>query len=421
MKLFKSRYFRNVLTLLGSAAAAQVLALLLTPILTRLYTPEAFGFFNAFVGYSGTMALFLFFSIELAIVRPKSTGNLNRVFGLLVAVGGTVATLIFITLLFESNFYYFIGFDKLFDIKYFVFVGILCAALNIVLTYLVTRLEIFGVYAKTQIAFVLGRFTITIALFYLGAINYGLVIGFILPTIINILYLAHKTKLICYKPNFNRFSLKITAIKYQDLILFNTPAAIVNSIIVNFPIFYILKTYGVEVAGLFGLAYRMILLPVSMVNKAVGQVLYKKFIDKRNDFVYLIKFIFKNVALLSMSLPVFTILYFFGEEIFVFIFGAKWQMSGELASTMSPYIFISFIVSPLSYYFVAFDKNKQFTIINIAFLSLLVLSVMLTNKAQVKEFIQLYTFINIFYYLTVFIVILNGVFRKRRTVNALLD
>jgi hypothetical protein len=60
------------------------------------------------------MALFLFFSVELAIVRPKSIGNLNRVLGLLIVVGGTVATLFFITILLESNFYDLIGFDKLF-------------------------------------------------------------------------------------------------------------------------------------------------------------------------------------------------------------------------------------------------------------------------------------------------------------------
>jgi O-antigen/teichoic acid export membrane protein len=111
----------------------------------------------------------------------------------------------------------------------------------------------------------------------------------------------------------------------------------------------------------------------------------------------------------------------FGGELFVFVFGAKWLLSGELASIMSPYIFFSFIVSPLSYYFVAFDKNKQFTIINVAFLSMLIFSVSILNVTVIEEFIQLYTIINIFYYLTVLIVILNGIFRKRRTKNALLD
>jgi O-antigen/teichoic acid export membrane protein len=161
----------------------------------------------------------------------------------------------------------------------------------------------------------------------------------------------------------------------------------------------------------------MVLLPVTLVNKAVGQVLYKKFVDKKNDANYLVKFVFKNIMLLSSSLPVFIALYIFGSEIFAFVFGANWKLSGALAAIMSPYIFFSFIVSPLSYYFVAFDKNKQFTIINIIFLSALFISVNILDLITVKNFIQLYTVISMLYYFTVFIVIFNGLLNERRRKN----
>lgn len=411
--VLNSRYLQHVLTLLSSAVAAQLLALLLMPILTRLYSPEAFGIFNAFVSYSGTFALFLFVSVELAIVRPKSLGGVNRVLGLLGFIVAITASIIFFTILLELELYSYIGFDKLFQVKFFVIFGTIFAAMNIVLMHMITRIELFSVYAKTQVAFVLTRFIFTLGLFYLGFTNNGLLIGFLIPTIINILYLAHKVNISSYRPNLNWQSIKATSTKYKDLIIYNTPASVISSIIVNFPIFFILKNYGIEMAGLFGLAYRMVLLPISSVNKAVGQILYKKLIDKRNDARYILWFIVKNISLLSTALPFFLLLYIFGEDIFGFVFGEQWRRSGSIASLMSPYIFLNFVISPMTVYFVAFDKNKLFSVVNALFLCLLIIIVNFQDFLSINDFIITYTLANIFYNIVLLLFIIYGVFKER--------
>jgi O-antigen/teichoic acid export membrane protein len=41
-------------------------------------------------------------------------------------------------------------------------------------------------------------------------------------------------------------------------------------------------------------------------------------------------------------------IFFFGEPIFLFVFGAKWKLSGIIASIVAPWFLASFIVSPLS-------------------------------------------------------------------------
>jgi O-antigen/teichoic acid export membrane protein len=417
MQLHKGKYVRNIVTLLSSAVVAQILGLILTPVLTRTFSPEAFGIFNAFVSYSATMALFIFFSIELAIVRPKSIGNLNRIFGLLFVVGGGSTLGIFISFEFEFEFYHFIGFDKLFDIKYLAFLGIILTALNLVLNFLVTRLGIFSVYAKTQVVFVVIRFLITISLFYVGVEFYGLIYGFLFATACNAIYLGHKTKILSYRPVLSSASVRVTARKYKDLIMYNTPASLINALIVNFPVFYVFKTYGVEAAGFFGLAYRIILMPVSLVNKAVGQVLYKELVHRKRESRYLMRLVLKNVMLLSLSFPVFLILYLYGDIIFGTVFGIEWKEAGFMASLMSPYVFLSLVVSPLSYFFVAFDKNKHFSLINLTFLSVLVVGVYIGKWSQVHEFITFYTYVNVFYYLSVFFMIILILFYANRGIN----
>ena len=47
-KVLKSEFNRNVLTLMTGTTIAQALPIAITPILTRLYTPEDFGVFAIF-------------------------------------------------------------------------------------------------------------------------------------------------------------------------------------------------------------------------------------------------------------------------------------------------------------------------------------------------------------------------------------
>ncbi len=406
MKLLNREYLGNIGVLLSSAVVAQILALLLTPVLTRMYSPEAFGFFNAFVSYSGTMALFLFFSIEFAIVKSRSVGNVNRVLGLLLTVGGISAFVIFSSVTLELSFYKSLGFEKLFDIKFYVFVGALFAAINMVLNSLVTRLRIFKLYAATQIAFVVMRFVITFTLFYMGVEALGLILGFLLPTLLNLLYVGSKTNVMSCKPDFHFLSLMATAKKYRDLIFYNAPGNLINTLIVNFPIFYILKSYSIEEAGFFGLAYRMILMPVSLMNKAVGQVLYREFVDNKNEPSRVFMLVVKNATLLSLFFPVFLILYLYGDVIFTTVFGELWGKAGAMAALMSPFVFCSFVVSPLSLFFPAFDKNKHFSIVNAIFLAILFLGANFEGWDDINGFIEYYTWINLFYYLSIFLMMI---------------
>ena len=57
--------------------------------------------------------------------------------------------------------------------------------------------------------------------------------------------------------------------------------------------------------------------------------------------------------------PFFLILYFFGFEIFQFIFGQQWSESGKIAQILSPYLFMTFMTSPnVSIYYVL-DKEEN--------------------------------------------------------------
>lgn len=411
--MFKSKYVRNILTLVSSAIFAQMLALLLTPILTRLYSPEEFGLFTAFISYSGTLAAFLFFSLELAIVKSKSSRELSSVIGLMLVISIVLLSVLCITIYLESTVYTFIGFDKLFDIKALVLLGVLFSSINLVLNQLITRKDKFSVYAVSQVSFVALRFFFSCLFFYLGYSQYGLVFGFTLATALIIIYLSYNVEIYKEKLSFRKAYLFAAFRKHKQLIIYNTPSNVVNIVIVNFPIFIIVNFFGMEAAGLFGLAYRMVLLPVTLVNKAIGQVIYKRFSVMSISDKTMLSFIMKNVLFLALSFPGFALVYVFGEDIFIFTFGLEWAKAGVYAALMSPYIFLSFIISPLTYYFVAYDKSNQLMLISTFFLGLLVLASVLIEFVDESEFIKTYTIINIVYYFTVLVVVIFGIKRAQ--------
>lgn len=407
--MFKSKYVRNILTLVSSAIFAQMLALLLTPILTRLYSPEEFGVFTAFISYSGTLAAFIFLSLELAIVKSRSARELSSVLGLMLVISIFLLSIICITIYLETNFYTLIGFDKLFNIKELVLLGVLFSAISLVLNQFITRKEMFSVYATSQVSFVALRFVFSYLFFYFGYTQYGLVFGFTLATLLIIIYLSHRTEIYKERLSLKKTSSLVAFRKHSDLVFFNTPASLINTLLISFPVFFIFKLYGPEAAGFFGLAFRMVQLPITLVNKAMGQVMYKRFIDLKGKPKEIQGFVFKNILILSSSIPFFVVLYIFGSDIFSFVFGVTWARAGDMASLMSPYIFFSFVISPVTYYFIAYDKTKQFLMISSSALIGFILMTLFIEMKSVDDFLEYYSFLNIGFCVLILLYVVGSV------------
>ncbi|MEL6616945.1 MAG: polysaccharide biosynthesis protein, partial [Bacteroidota bacterium] len=86
-RLWRSRFSRSVLTLLAGGAAAQTVVFLARPVLTRLYSPEAFGVLSEFVALAALLAVLATLRYEDAIPLPDP----NARAGALLALCATVA------------------------------------------------------------------------------------------------------------------------------------------------------------------------------------------------------------------------------------------------------------------------------------------------------------------------------------------
>ena len=66
----KSQFARNVITLMMGTTVAQAIPVAISPILTRIYSPEEFGFFALFISISSIFGAIVNGRYEMAIMLP---------------------------------------------------------------------------------------------------------------------------------------------------------------------------------------------------------------------------------------------------------------------------------------------------------------------------------------------------------------
>ena len=94
--LIQSSGVRNFTKLLSANVVAQVIGLLVYPILTRIYAPEDFGLLNLFLSIGGVLTILSTAEYYYAIVLPKNQKDAISV--LYVGLG----CLLFVSLLIAS-------------------------------------------------------------------------------------------------------------------------------------------------------------------------------------------------------------------------------------------------------------------------------------------------------------------------------
>ena len=82
----KSHFSRDILTLVTGTTIAQIITILASPVITRLYGPEAFGLLAIFTSITSIISVIICLRYEPAIMLPKSDEEAANVFGLCILI-----------------------------------------------------------------------------------------------------------------------------------------------------------------------------------------------------------------------------------------------------------------------------------------------------------------------------------------------
>lgn len=350
--LFKSPFVRNVIILSSGTAGAQIIAILLSPIITRLYGPEAYGLMGTFNAMISILTPVVALTYPIAIVLPKhdiDAKGLVRL-SLLITIVISIISGLLVILLDEKIIEIF----QLKEIAPYIFlipIVILLAGFLQVMEQWLIRTKQFGISAKATI--------LQSVIVYGGKVG----IGYFYPVAsILIIFSALKEGLkallmlfLLRKVNTNKLffgfyekvSLKKLAKRYRDFPLFRAPQVFLNAISQSLPVLMLTSFFGPAVAGFYSIGRTVLAIPSTLIGKSVGDVFYPRISEAAHNGENLTKLIKKATLSLGLvGIIPYSIVVIFGPWLFSFVFGSEWITAGEYARWIALWMFFMFLNRP---------------------------------------------------------------------------
>ena len=370
----KSNFAKNVSIIAGGAVSVQIIQMLLSPILTRLYSPEEFGILTVYNSILTMLIVIGPLNYHKAIPIADNDEKAMNVLMLSILVLFSLSALIILAIFLGSQpMFTLLNADALFKYRYIIPLGFMLMGLLNIFTHWEYRNKKYKLISRTRIFQVIIGNIIKVILGFLKIGPIGLITGKIVNNSAGVIFFARdyfkKNKLF-----FDKKELKSVAKRYIKFPLYTTLGEFVYTAGNETPVFFITSLYGSEIVGYYGLAYMIIRLPLGLIGNSIGQVFYSEMAGVGKNNPREIKKKSKKI-LLSLSLigliPLVIIL-LFGPILFTIVFGSNWQEAGVYAQILSPLVYVSLIVAPVGRLIEIFEKQNIGMVINIIRVILLV-------------------------------------------------
>ncbi len=140
--------------------------------------------------------------------------------------------------------------------------------------------------------------------------------------------------------------------------LLSLPADGINSAAAQLPVLVVGARFGADVAGYLALTMRVLAVPVALLGSAVLDVFRRRSAQSwreqghcRQDFQQTFKVLAASSALAAIVLALIA------EPLFALAFGPQWRAAGTMALWLVPLFALRFVSSPLSYLFYVAEKQ----------------------------------------------------------------
>ncbi|HHV34617.1 MAG TPA: oligosaccharide flippase family protein [Syntrophomonadaceae bacterium] len=358
-----SAFATDVFKLVTGTTFAQLIVVLASPLLTRLYGPEAFGFLTIFTSISSILGVIACMRYELAIMLPKTDEEAANLLGLCLLCVAVVSGLTIPAL--------YIGGDALVSllgapglapyltlIPPFVFINGVFLALN----YWNSRTRHFGRLSVARVTSTFATIGTQLGAGFAGYATGGSLIG------ANLVGVSISTGalggqiwrddrvLLCR--SISRQGMISGLKRYKKFPLIDSSSALLNTVSWQLPAFLLAAFFSPAVVGFYALGFRMLQLPMSLIGSSIAQVFFQRASEARSDgtLPLLVENVFRVLVVIGIF-PVLTVT-IVGPELFAVIFGDVWVEAGLYAQILSIWAFVWFISSPLSTIWIVLEKQE---------------------------------------------------------------
>lgn len=348
--LTKTDVKKNLTISVIGTGLGQLIHLGTTPVISRIYSPETFGFFSLYMSFLGIFTSISLMKLDLAIIacEDNEVRLIKRVLSFLASVTTVLSASIAITLLFLENPQY----------KIFIFLAVTMPIVGRFWTHRAI-LNKAAIFKKLSLGKIFENSTNGILAIGLGLANLkdiGLFAGKIGGLAVTWLYFRF-TSAKLYKEQSSE-SLKEIFVKYSNYPKFSFPAELVAHLNLNTAIFLFTYYFSSVEVGLIGLTTRVMAVPANFVSISFFDVFKQKAMSDYKETGDFRTIFFKFfLVLTALALSMVLVIYFTGPWLFSLVFGDEWTKAGVFARYLCIFYAVRLIAGPLTFSFEITNKH----------------------------------------------------------------
>ena len=353
----KSEFAKNVLTLMTGTAIAQAIPIAVSPVLTRLYTPEDFGVFAVFMAVISIVSVIACGRYELAIMLPREDEDAVNVAAVAFTFSVVICSLFLLFVCFFGDLI-----SRTLNVGAFVIsimpLSVFLSGIYSILGYMNNRLGLYKDISEAKVyrSLVGGLVQITGGVLKIGAA--GLIGGLIISQVVSNVKLFNNVNHLL-KFLSKKVMRKVT-VDYINFPKYSLWSGFLNTLSNQLIPILITAFYSQKEAGAYFLVMRTLSIPLSFIGNSVSQVFLREFCQNLNQSKIKASLVLLGVQrkLLYLSVPPFLFLFIFSKYLFPMVFGENWKLSGLVATYLIPWMFLVFIYSPISVTLDVIGKQK---------------------------------------------------------------
>lgn len=349
----KSSFAKDVLKLASGTTAAQVVGILIIPLIARLFSPETIGVAALYSSVLGPLSVVACLRYENAIPLPEQDHDALNVVTLCLYLVLIVSALSVPLILFGGvQITHALNAPKLKEYLWLLPISLFLAGLLLVLQSWHTRKRQFGRLTVAQFAFSSGTVGAQLSAGLLGYTGVGSLIGAgVLGGAASCTILGAKvwrgwSSLFFSGAGFRKalFALK----RYRRFPQYNIASSLLNNASWQMPAIVLAAFFSTSVVGQYALGYRLLRVPMSLIGVNISKVFYQRAAEARitGNLHVIIQSVLRYMIMLTMF-PLF-LLALVGKDLFVVVLGSRWAEAGVYAQILTPSTFAWFISIPMN-------------------------------------------------------------------------
>lgn len=352
----KGSFAQNFTYTFSGSILSFTVSLVLSPIFSRVYPPETYGYLSIFMALMMNISAVSFMGYNLAIILPKEEEkyySLIRLTILLTFI--TTAVVLLITVFFNDFLKIVLTMDYFNGIFYFLGPTVFFYNLWIILSQGLIRNKEFKKVSFINTSTSIAERSISLSI---GFISNGNVLGFIIGEFLNrllsVVLLLNRQIIKFLRKIIYQFKIIPViniAKEYKKYPLIVLPGEYIYLLSAQLPVYLISIYFNNKVLGYYSFAASILDKPMKLIGNALRPVYFQKAssLYNSNEYEKLQKLtleLYKYLFIICI-IP-FTILIVYGDIIFRFIFGENWLIAGKFAGILGYLYVFRLVSSPIS-------------------------------------------------------------------------